>query len=133
MKLVIQLVRVVGEELLFHPDDGVGCLALRVVQAGDLVVDGPEGLVETLIVGVGLLDVAQVQLSVEGGGVAGLGEHFGHGDVLGREARVLDRETDLVGARADCKLPCQRCSTTRRAAGLGVHAREDHAFFGQCD
>ena len=115
------MVRIFGKKLLFHPDDGVGCLALLIVKAGHLVVDSPEGLVKALVVRVRLLGIAQVQLAVKSGSIAGLGKYFGHGDVLGRKSCVLNGKADFPGARADGKLSCRHSGSARRAAGLGVH------------
>ena len=80
--------------------------------------------------GVALLDVAQVPLAVEGGGVAGLGEHFGDGNLLAAHPVHLEQHPDVVHAAADREAAGGRRGATGGAADLGIHAGEENALFG---
>jgi hypothetical protein len=72
-EVLVDYIRVVGQHLLHHALDGIGALADLVPQAQDLVVGGEQRFVKTLVVGVALLDVAEVPLTVERGCVPGIG------------------------------------------------------------
>ena len=127
---VIELVGVLDEHVLLQAHRRVGRLAGLVVEAEDLVVDPEQRLVESLVVRVGLLDVAQVELAVEGGGVAGIRQRLGGRDLFGSHAGVLDGESDHVHAGSNRVPAGQHGRSAGCAAHLGVHPGKHDALFG---
>ena len=85
---VVELVRIGRQHVLEQTDRGVGAFGQPRVEREDLVVSGEEGLVEALVVGVTLFDVAQVPLTVKCGGIAGVGEYFGDGYFFARASHA---------------------------------------------
>ncbi len=128
---VVELVGVGWQHVFVQADGGIGAFGELGVQRQDLVVAGEEGLIETLVVGIALLDVAEMPLAVERGVVAGLRQHLGHGDLFAAHAMALQQHADVVHAVADRMPSGDDGGAARRAADFGVHAREQNAFFRQ--
>ena len=127
---VVQPVGILVENLVLQADRRVRGLGFHVPETHDLVVDRGERLVVALVVGVRLLDVTQVGLAVESGGVTRLRQDFGDGDVLRRNAFILDGEAHLVHAGAPRVLTGPTGGAGRRAGILRIHAGEQHTLFG---
>ncbi len=71
-------------------------LGFRRVEGQDLVVAGKEGFVEALVVGVALLDITQVPLAMERGGVANFRQYLGEGDLFLTYTMAFEQHSDVV-------------------------------------
>ena len=69
-------------------------------------------------------------LAIERRRIAGLRQRAGDSHRILAQALVFDREPDLVHAVSDRDLAGHRRVPGRRARGLGIHPREQHALVG---
>ena len=121
---IVEPVRVRRIDLRMQAEHRVDRIALGAVERGDLVHRREQRLIKALVVQIALLDVAEMSLAVEGGGIARLGQHLGDGDFLGTQSRELMGHTDHAHAVPHRVATRQNGSTGGRARRLRVHPGE---------